>query len=191
MCYIINILPILADKIEDYKEYVYLNDKINIIDQTIKNSNNTLNSIKEKQAINEKWNKLRINFEELSKQRQLLINSLNENETTESKLKDLTEMNEKNIKQIEDYNKKADLLIEEKRMLKELSKNYYLYNSFKEADRIFEINVYQTKTQLDELKSKIEIIKNKKNSMITLIENRDSLLKKKKIFYIKRFKIFI
>ena len=51
MCYIINILPMLADKIEDYKEYVYLNDKINIIDQTITNSNNTLNSIKEKQAI--------------------------------------------------------------------------------------------------------------------------------------------
>ena len=47
-------------------------------------------------------------------------------------------MNEKNIKQVEDYNKKADLLIEEKRMLKELSKNYYLYNSYKEADRIFE-----------------------------------------------------
>lgn len=180
MCYIINILPILADKIEDYKEYVYLNDKINIIDQTITNSNNTLNSIKEKQAINEKWNKLRINFEELSKQRQLLINNLNENETTEAKLKDLTEMNEKNIKQVEDYNKKADLLIEEKQMLKELAKNYYLYNSYKEADRIFEINVYQTKSQLDELKGKIEIIKNKKNSMTTLIENRDSLLKKKK-----------
>ncbi|MBR3091254.1 MAG: hypothetical protein IKH10_04595, partial [Bacteroidetes bacterium] len=50
----------------------------------------------------------------------------------------------------------------------------------KEAYDIFEIKIYQIKNQLDELKSKIEIIKNKKNSMTTLIENRDDLLRKKK-----------
>ena len=42
------------------------------------------------------------------------------------------------------------------------------------------IKAEEYKNQLDELKSKIEIIKNKKNSMTTLIENRDDLLRKKK-----------
>ena len=180
MCYILNILPTLMDKVEDYKEYIYLIDKIKIIEDTINNSNKALNEIKEKQAINEKWNKLRVEFDNLSNQRQAYINSLNENENTESKLKDLNNMNENNVKQTEEYNKKADLLIEEKRLLKENAKNYYLYNSYKEAYDIFEIKIYQIKNQLDELKSKIEIIKNKKNSMTTLIENRDELLRKKK-----------
>ena len=180
ICFILNTIPSLLDKIEDYKEFIYLNDKINIIEQSIKNSNTILNTIKEKQIINEKWNKLRIRFEELTKERQRLISSLTENENTEKKLKEINELNEKNTIEIEEYNKQADLLLEEKRLLKEMAKNYYLYNTYKEADRIYEINVYQTKSQLEELKVKIENIKNKKNSMVTLIENRDSLLKRKR-----------
>lgn len=180
MCFVLNNIPILADKIEDYKEFVYLCDKISIIDQSINNSLNTLKVIKEKQAINEKWNKLRESFDNMSVERQRLIDDLNKNENIESKLKDLNILNEKNTKQIEEYNIKADTLLEEKKLLKELAKTYYLYNSYKEADRIFEIKIYQTKSSLDEFKAKIEVIKNKKNSMMTLVENRNELLRKKK-----------
>lgn len=180
MCFVLNNIPILADKIEDYKEFVYLCDKISIIDQSINNSLNTLKVIKEKQAINEKWNKLRESFDNMSTERQRLIDDLNKNENIESKLKDLNILNEKNTKQIEEYNIKADTLLEEKKLLKELAKTYYLYNSYKEADRIFEIKIYQTKSSLDEFKAKIEVIKNKKNSMMTLVENRNELLRKKK-----------
>lgn len=180
VCFVLNNIPILADKIEDYKEFIYLCDKLSILDQSINNSINTLNLIKEKQAINDKWNKLRESFDNLNKERQILIDDLNRNENTESKLKDLNELNEKNSKRIEEYNEKADLLLKEKTILKEIAKNYYLFNTYKETDRLLEIKIYQTKSSLDEFKSKIEIIKNKKNSMMTLVENRDSLIKKKK-----------
>lgn len=136
--------------------------------------------MKQKRNINSKWIKLREKFENTRIERQRIIDEFNKNETIEKRLKSLSELSEQNVKQIEDYNERADILLNEKKTLKDIAKNYYVYNSLKESDRKLEIRLYETKNNLDDIKSKLEAIKNKKNSMITLVENRDNLLEKKK-----------
>jgi len=180
ICVILTSIPTLLDKTDDYKEYIYLNEKIDTTAKSLETSSITFNLLKQRKSINDKWLKLHEKYEEMNKTRRLLIDEFTQTENKEKQLKALNELNERSNAQIEEYNSKADLLITEKKTLKELSKNYYLYNSFKESDRKLEICIYQTKSDLDGLKSKIEIIKNKKNSMMTLIENRDNLLRKKK-----------
>lgn len=177
---LISNIPLIFDKIDDYKEFIYLVDKIKITQQSYDNSVINFNLMKQKKNINNKWIKLREKFEETRTNRQKIIDEFNNTENIEKRLKSLSALSEQNIKQVEDYNNKADLLLTEKKNLKESAKNYYLYNSLKEVDRKLEIRLYQTKNNLDDVKSKIEAVKNKRNSMITLVENRDSLLSKKK-----------
>lgn len=177
---LISNIPRLYDKIDDYKEYIYLIDKINITKQSLDNSLINFDLMKQKRNINSKWIKLREKFENTRIERQRIIDEFNKNETIEKRLKSLSELSEQNVKQIEDYNERADILLNEKKTLKDIAKNYYVYNSLKESDRKLEIRLYETKNNLDDIKSKLEAIKNKKNSMITLVENRDNLLEKKK-----------
>lgn len=177
---LISNIPLIFDKIDDYKEFIYLIDKIKITQQSYDNSIINFDLMKQKKSINNKWLKLREKFEETRTDRQKIIEEFNNTENIEKRLKSLNELSEQNIKQVENYNNKADLLLNEKKNLKESAKNYYLYNSLKEVDRKLEIRLYQTKNSLDDVKSKIEAVKNKRNSMITLVENRDSLLNKKK-----------
>lgn len=180
MCAVLNSIPTLFDKIDDYRDYIYLIDKIAISKRARVDIQNQYLVIKQRKSINEKWLKLHENYKKTAENRQNLIDYLNKNETIEKKLKDLNILNEQNNKRIEEYNSEADLLLNEQKLLREYAKNYYIYNSLKDVYDKLEYKINQTKTSLDEYKVKLEGIKNKKTSMSTLIESRDGLLKKKK-----------
>ncbi|MGL4949677.1 MAG: hypothetical protein ACRC5M_04785 [Anaeroplasmataceae bacterium] len=180
MCSVLNAIPIMLDKIEDFSEYIYLIEKLAISNQSMGNSLVTYNLLKQKKSINEKWSKLHENRQKMMSARQILISDFNKNENLEKRLKDLNILSEQNGKRIEEYNFKSDALLNEQKLLSEMSKNYYLSKSLKEINDKLEIKIYQIKNDLDDHNTKIEFIKNKKNSMSTLIESRDNLLKRKK-----------
>lgn len=179
-CGILNDIPVLFDKINGYKEYVYLLEKLMISKDSQYNTTITYNLMKQQKNLNEKWAKVHEKWLETSKNRDILIANLESNQNIEKRLKDINSLSDQNKLKVDEYNLEADKLLKEKETLNDMSKKYYFRNRLIDSNLKLENEIIRIKNQISDINTKLENVKNKKNSMKTLIESRDSLIKKKK-----------
>lgn len=182
ICYLLNKIPELNDKINNYKDYIYLIDKINSLKDSIKNTNIIFELLKQKKSMDEKWVKLNNKFLDLSKERLDIIKNFDSNENKYKFLLNIKDLSENNTKRINLYNEKAKNLLEEKNILINMNKNLYYYLRLSDIKSDLEIKINTTKLELDDMNNKLNILKNKKNSIKTLMDTRDNLLNKKKLY---------
>lgn len=181
-CTLLNKLPDIRDILNSYKEFIYLNNRLKT---AIESKNNNLviyKLMKQKKNMDEKWLKLNDQYKNLYNDRLKIIEDFEYNENIYKKLENIRNLSEKNIERINEYNIKADDLLKEKELLIKMNKYIYYKNRLKDILRELEIKINSTKISLDETRSKLEIAKNKKNSIKTLMESRDNIIKKKNLY---------
>ena len=179
-CALMNAIPFINDKIINYRDYIYLNEKIKVSNGVMYTTSVTYKMMKQQKNIADKWLKLHEKHQEISKKRNSLIDDFDKTKETEKRLKSIDLIREQNDKDIKNYNNKTDNLNKEKKVLTNNCKNYYLKESIKYSMKKLELAIYKVKNELDEYNEKLDIIKNKKNSMQTLIDSRDLLIERKK-----------
>ncbi|MBR1818244.1 MAG: hypothetical protein IJ772_05270 [Bacilli bacterium] len=183
-CGILNDIPVLFDKVNGYKEYIYLLEKLMICRESQHNTAITYNLMKQQKNLNEKWAKVHEKWLETSKTRDILIRDLERNQNTEKRLKDINSLSEMNKVKVENYNAEADRLLNEKKTLNDMTKKYYYRNRLLDTKLALDNRIISLKNQISDVNTKLENVKNKRNSMKTLIESRDNLISKKKRYEI-------
>ena len=180
VCVIFSKIPELLLHYKDYEEYVYLIDKIRTSEDVMKTAKVNYQLL-EKQERNYKIYQNLLDDQKIKNQKRTeLITHYKTITDTVTKLKSLTKLQEENNSLIEIFNSECKLLAQDKELLKVMINEWYVKGSLIDTTIILENDIITLKNNIQQIIEKLEEIRNRKNSILTLTNTRNTLLEKQK-----------
>jgi DNA repair exonuclease SbcCD ATPase subunit len=177
---ILSNIPNILNMSEKWQEYIYLNNLIINKTSLLKNIKEKENILKLKNTIYIKQKELILNTENINTNKEKILNEIENDINKIEQLKKIDKIVSFTIEQINNYNNKCDLLLKEKKLIKNMISNYYITSSIKYKLQLYDTEKINKKIVLNELQERLTNLKLEEAKMNSLLETRDKLIYKQK-----------